>query len=193
MRQALHITLKPKRIWKLPSLLFHSGFYNAPALVTLILIIVLIAAAIYDVKTFTIPHFFSYAVIGLFVIKSLWVGINFAYFPWHLLSMAIAFALGFLLFVLKLMGGGDVKLFAALGIWVFPLGLLGLVFCIAITGLLISTGVAMYKMASSAHTNGETPTFADRYQSIRRIRIPYGPAIAIGTTLYLVFSNNIGL
>ena len=111
---------------------------------------------------------------------------------WHLLSAVIAFVIGFVLFSLRLMGGGDVKIFTALALWVYPLGLLGLIISITTVGVVISLGVAGFKFVSSSAESTDETVVSGRLQTIRKIRIPYGPAIAIGTFFYLLFSNNLG-
>jgi len=87
------------------------------------------------------------------------------------------------------MGGGDVKIFAALALWVYPLGLIGLIFSITMVGVLTSLGVAAVKFSTLSGVKNER----SQIDTIRKIRIPYGPAIAVGTLIYLVLSNNLGL
>ena len=111
---------------------------------------------------------------------------------WHLLSAVIAFVIGFVLFSLRLMGGGDVKIFTALALWVYPLGLIGLIVSITTIGVLISLGVAGFKFASNSTEHADEAVIGSRLQAIRKIRIPYGPAIALGTFFYLLFSKNLG-
>jgi len=91
------------------------------------------------------------------------------------------------------MGGGDVKIFAALALWVFPLGLFGLIICITTVGVLISLSVGAFKVAASRAGNNNQRTPASDIDAIRRTRIPYGPAIALGTLCYLTLSKNLGI
>lgn len=173
------------------SLLFHSAFFNAPFLVTLLLIFILGAAAVYDLKTLTIPHGFTYAVMALYIAMSLVVGFNIYDVGWHFISAIICLAIGFVLFVFGIMGGGDVKIFAALGLWLHPMGLFGLVPAIAITGACISIGALVYKMARLPTQAGPPQSMFAKYRLAKNQKIPYGPAIALGTILYLLLSGNL--
>jgi prepilin peptidase CpaA len=176
----------------LQNLLFHSAFFNAPVFLTLALIAVLCAAALYDIKTFTIPHIFAYLLVALFLVNTLSTGLSFSALPWHFLSVIIAFGIGLALFAFRIMGGGDVKLFTALALWFLPLGLIGLMFCITTTGLAISLGTVIFKMSAMTSDKNRSPTVIERYKTMRKVRIPYGPAIALGTILYLILSRNLG-
>ncbi len=70
----------------------------------------------YDATRFIIPNWIN----GVFL--ALWPAL-FLLFPegidWqtHLLTFAVAFAVGFVIFILKWMGGGDVKMLAVCGLW----------------------------------------------------------------------------
>lgn len=178
-----------KRIWKLPSLLFHSTFFEAPALPAIALMLILGLAAVYDIKTFTIPHVFSYAAIAVFAITAIYLGFSPNLWGWHLLSAVIAFILSFGLFSISVMGGGDVKLFTALALWFNPLGLPGLILCITGSGTAIGLALVVYKLITISPSNFDGSGLAARYRAVRDIRVPYGPNIAFGTLLFLIFSG----
>lgn len=89
------------------------------------------------------------------------------------------------------MGGGDVKIFTAIGLWVHPMGLFGLLPSIAIVGACISIGVVLYSLIRTPVPSIAGTSFIDRLKSVKSQRVPYGPAIAIGTTLYLQLSGNL--
>src|SRR3546814_2742916 len=78
----------------------------------------LIAAAASDWRSLTIPNRYSLAIVALFPSYMLVTG-N-ADWAMHLALGSGAFALGFLLFALRLCGGGDVQLFAAVSLWAGP-------------------------------------------------------------------------
>src|SRR5690606_24252582 len=92
----------------------------------------LIAAAASDWRTLTVPNRYSLAIAALFAPYALVTG-EVAWLA-HLGVAAAAFGLGFLLFTLRLCGGGDVKLFAAAALWAGPHLLLALVYYTAISG-----------------------------------------------------------
>jgi len=78
----------------------------------------LIAAAASDWRSLTVPNRYCLALVALFPSyvnaagDVAWLG--------NLAFAAAAFAAGFLLFSLRLFGGGDVKMFAAVTLWAGP-------------------------------------------------------------------------
>ncbi|HWB52869.1 MAG TPA: A24 family peptidase [Tepidisphaeraceae bacterium] len=62
-----------------------------------------------------------------------------------LLGIAVGFGLMFVLFAMRAVGGGDVKLLAAVGAWVGPLPTLAIFAGAAIVGMLIVIGQAIYQ------------------------------------------------
>lgn len=149
-----------------------------------VLFALLIAAGLYDIKTFTIPHAFTFAVAGLFVIGALFIGLSPIEWGWHVLSAALAFIIAFALFVFGMMGGGDVKLFAALALWISPSGLLPLVFWVTMTGLVISLVILLIKTLQNKRDDAAKITWRQALKVAVKTRIPYGPAITIGTLIY---------
>lgn len=87
----------------------------------------------------------------------------------HATSLALATIPLLALFVLDLMGGGDVKLLAALTMWLRPGDLLPMLYATALVGGLL--GVAM--LIAARLRRRPTPS------------IPYGVAIATGALLLL--------
>jgi len=78
---------------------------------------VLLAASFFDVKTREIPDYLSYgfvvAVLGISLLYSLYTTFNF--FLLSVFGTALVFAVGYVFYRTKQMGGGDVKLFSGLG------------------------------------------------------------------------------
>jgi prepilin peptidase CpaA len=95
----------------------------------------------YDLKYLRIPNWSVLAVAGVFVVTGLW-GLPLDTFLWHLLYGVIVLVLGFLLYSVASghMGGGDIKLIAALTPFIAApdLGFIALVYALlAIVGLMI--------------------------------------------------------
>ncbi len=86
------------------------------------------------------------------------------------------------------MGGGDVKLFAALALW-FPLKDLPIVVILmTFLGLFYTLAVLGYRMLKNNQadtTSSEKLSFMARFRQQMRSKLPYGPAIALGVTAYL--------
>ncbi|MEA3015780.1 MAG: prepilin peptidase CpaA [Sphingomonadales bacterium] len=149
-------------------------------LFVLVLAAALVAAAVGDLRTRTIPNWLNLAValaaipfwyvsdLGLWPEIALRIGIAAAVFG----LFAAAFALG-------MMGGGDVKLLAALALWLPP------------------PAVAMLLVVMSLAGGALTLLLAVRHRMARReekLEIPYGVAIAFGG-LWLIgerFLNQFG-
>jgi len=95
----------------------------------------------YDLKYLRIPNWSVLAVAGVYVVTGLW-GLPLDVFAWHLLYGVIVLVVGFLLYTVASshMGGGDIKLIAALTPFIFArdLGFIALVYALlAIVGLTI--------------------------------------------------------
>jgi prepilin peptidase CpaA len=136
-----------------------------------ILAMILVVAAVIDVRTFTISNRLNLAV-ALLAPRYWW---SIALPLWPGVALHIAFALGvFLLlsvaFYLGMMGGGDVKLAAALALWFSPIGTLRfLVFMSIAGGVLTILVMVLHRLRKKEG----------------RPEIPYGVAIAIGALAIL--------
>ncbi len=76
----------------------------------------LLAAAGWDLASFTIPNFIPAALAALFVVLAVASGLTPAAIGLHLLAGGIGLIAGFTLFALGYIGGGDAKLFAAVAL-----------------------------------------------------------------------------
>ncbi len=159
----------------------------APAWGILICLVTWVAA-IKDLRTYTIPHIFPGIIIALFVVSLFFIEFSFGFLGWRLFSALIAFFVGFLMFAAGVMGGGDVKLFAALALFIPPRDLIVVVVLMTFLGLFYTMAVLIYRMIKPNPENENTaqPTGAlGRIRELMRGRLPYGPAIALGITAYL--------
>lgn len=80
------------------------------------LLILMLLVVYYDARTYTIPNWLCGLVLVLYIPAFFLAPIP----PdWQsgLLALALTFAIGYILFSLNWMGGGDVKLFAACALW----------------------------------------------------------------------------
>jgi prepilin peptidase CpaA len=103
-----------------------------PNVVALTALACVLIAAFWDVRHFEIPDELSIALIVLAVI----FGLLTPGFSWvsHILSPVAVFAVGLLLFAKGWMGGGDVKLIAAIAAWTGHLGLLPFLVGVSLSG-----------------------------------------------------------
>jgi len=126
----------------------------------------LVFAAVIDVRTFTISNRLNLTVALLAPLY--WLSIALA--PWP--GVAIQLAGGFAVFVLLagafyagMMGGGDVKLAAALSLWLSPSAIIKFLVLMSLAGGVLTLVVVAWHRAKNREGRPE---------------IPYGVAIAFG-------------
>lgn len=141
--------------------------------------ILVIVAALRDVVSYTIPNWIPLALIGLFPLAALSVGLPLAAVGLNLAAGAAALVAGMVMFALGWIGGGDAKLFAAAGLW---LGWPAMVSDVAVTGLAGGALALALLTLRSAHVrpfvlNG--PAWFGRLAEPGE-NVPYGVAIAAG-------------
>jgi prepilin peptidase CpaA len=126
----------------------------------------LVVAAVIDVRTFTISNRLNLTV--ALAAPAYWLSVSLA--PWP--GMAIQLAAGAVVFLLlagaffaRMMGGGDVKLAAALALWFPPLLTVRFLVLMSIAGGVLTLGILAWHRARRREGRPE---------------IPYGVAIAFG-------------
>ena len=143
---------------------------SLPAMLPLVMMgllaILLVVAAIVDVRTFTISNKLNLAVALLAPL--FWLSIALPLWPNVAVQLAVAagvFALFAAAFYAGLMGGGDVKLAAALALWFSPASTLKFLVLMSLAGGAVTlVAVALHRARGKA---GQP-------------EIPYGVAIAFG-------------
>ena len=143
--------------------MFNGAFTD---LLLIALAAILVVAAIIDVRTFTISNRLNLCVALLAPLY--WVSI--ALSPWpgiaiQLAAAATVFAALAAAFYAGMMGGGDVKLAAALALWFSPLVTLRLLVLMSIAGGVLTLVILVWHRA---------------HRSEGRPQVPYGVAIAFG-------------
>jgi prepilin peptidase CpaA len=155
----------------------NAGFTD---LLLVVLALLLLVAAIVDVRTFTISNRLNIAVALLAPVY--WWSIGLSLWPDAAIQIGIALAVFLLLagaFYAGMMGGGDVKLAAALALWFSPPSTLKFLVLMSIAGgalTLIVLGVHRFRKKQG------------------RPEIPYGVAISFGGLWILAqrFLNHFG-
>ncbi|HEY9537284.1 MAG TPA: prepilin peptidase [Kiloniellaceae bacterium] len=137
----------------------------------------LIAAAASDWRSLTIPNRYSLAIVALFPSYMLVTG-N-ADWAMHLALGSGAFALGFLLFALRLCGGGDVKLFAAVSLWAGPSLFIPFAYYTALAGGLMALVLWLNHKVKRAGIPANL-LFVRSDAAFAKQPMPYGVAIAAG-------------
>jgi prepilin peptidase CpaA len=138
------------------------------------LAILLIVAAIIDVRTFTISNGLNLTVALLAPLY--WWSIGLPLWPDAAIQVAVAcgvFAVLAATFYMGMMGGGDVKLAAALALWFRPFTTLKILVIMSLAGGLLTLIVlALHKKRAKSPIPGDSPAV--------KPEVPYGVAIAIG-------------
>ncbi|MBN9576732.1 MAG: prepilin peptidase, partial [Alphaproteobacteria bacterium] len=81
------------------------------------LLALLVVAAAWDVASFTIPNTLQLGLVLAFIAFALLAPLPLSVVGMHVLAGLTALALGFTLFALGYVGGGDAKLLAAVALW----------------------------------------------------------------------------
>lgn len=180
--------------------LLHRLFSVPPRTTCIVLLIVLIAAAVYDVRYRKIPNWISMAGILLgfainYIIGPPEGGVLFA-----LKGFALGFGIYVALYVVRAMGAGDVKLMGAVGALVGPERWFGIFLITAIVGgvlafllvavrgrvkrTLFNVGFILSEMlhARPAYVGKEELDV----RSPKALGLPHGAVIALSSILYIV-------
>lgn len=134
------------------------------------LAIALVAIAVVDVRTYTISNKVNAAVALLAPVY--WWSVGLPLWPDAAIQVGVALAVFVLLavtFYIGMMGGGDVKLAAALALWFPPAGTILFLVVMSLAGGLLTLFVLVrHRRRQGTPAKGEKP------------QVPYGVAIAAG-------------
>ncbi len=135
----------------------------------------LAVAAVFDVHRRLIPNTLAIALATLGLFQLAGTGTS----PLAAAVLAVSlFALGVLAFALGVMGGGDAKLLAAVGLWIPPTALSDFFTVMALTGAVLALAVVARRRLVVAVTGAALAEPAS---------VPYGAAIAAGAG-YVLFA-----
>lgn len=101
-------------------------------------------AAVSDYRKLLIPNWISIALIGLFFIFAAFVRPELPMMS-HVGVAVAVLAVGLVLFALRWMSGGDVKLLAAVALWAGPDQVLSVIFVVTLLGALLAVAVLQVK------------------------------------------------
>ena len=142
----------------------------------------LVWAVVSDVRHLIIPNWTCIAIAAAFLPAALFQGLDYADIAWHYgAGMALILA-GMILFARHLIGGGDLKLLAAAGVWIGWSGLLPYLFLVTLGGgalamVILTARKFKRKIPLISHEDG-----AGAHP------VPYG--VAIGVAAIIMFSKN---
>jgi len=169
-----------------------------PPAIRIFLEVLVILAAIWDIRTRRIPNWLTLSgvVLGvalntfLFEINGLWFSLK---------GLGVAFAVYFVLYLLHAMGAGDVKLMAAVGAAAGPGNWIGILVLTSVAGALVglllvafkgrlrrtlgNLGIIISSLGRGRAPYKETPELD--VTSDKAMRLPHGALIALGTLGFL--------
>src|SRR5690349_11882575 len=96
--------------------------------------VLVIAAALKDLTSFTIPNWIPLLLIGAFPIAAVGLGLGWPAAGLHLAIGVAALVAGMAMFAARWIGGGDAKLFAAAALWLGWPAALSYLFMTALAG-----------------------------------------------------------
>jgi prepilin peptidase CpaA len=145
--------------------------------------LLLAVAAGWDIASFTIPNFLTLALLGAFVVFAFAAGLSFTVIGWHLLAGILGLLIGFTLFAIGHVGGGDAKLFAAVVLWLGLKDLMPYALIASVLGGVLALGLMLMR-------SWPLPAFLARQGWMMKLHdskagIPYGVALAAAAFILL--------
>ncbi|WP_435641191.1 A24 family peptidase [Micavibrio aeruginosavorus] len=144
-------------------------------------ILTAIGAAWSDIRSMTIPNYYSIIIIGLFIMGYGALALaGAALAPWwsYASSMLIVFLVTLVMFLAKAIGGGDSKFGAACALWVGLQGLMPFLLVMMIVGMVLGI-LALVLRHRVVFARVVPGGWIDRVQK-GESAIPYGVAIMFG-------------
>jgi prepilin peptidase CpaA len=141
----------------------------------------LIIAALNDIYEFKIPNWVSIVLFGAYIVAGVGLGSGADVLVEGLLLGCAALAIGFSLFALRIIGGGDAKLLAACAPWIGLSALGSFMVNVALAGAALAVALLLFRRMPALPFYAQTPWLMRLYQ--RPKDIPYGVAIAVGGLL----------
>ena len=156
------------------------------ALIFVVFPFCLAVAAFSDLFTMTIPNRVSAILLAAFFVAAPLAGLGLADIAMHLTAGLIVFAIGFVLFALNTMGGGDVKVLSASAVWfgINP-SLFEYMIYVSLFGGMLTLGVLILR-ANTATVHGLGLPVPAHLLSGRKV--PYG--IAIGAAAFAAYPSS---
>ncbi len=148
---------------------------------------VLLAAAGWDLASFTIPNFLQAVLLAGFVVFAVVSHMALGPLGWHLLAATIGFAIGFALFAFNIVGGGDAKLFACVALWFGLTDLLSYAVFASLFGGVLTVAMIGFRYLPLPGVLGRQGWLMRLHDP--KAGIPYGVALASGAFAVLPYTD----
>ena len=147
----------------------------------------LLAAALWDLASYTIPNFLQIALITTFMLFVVMAGMAPGAVGWHLLAGMLGLIVGFAFFAFGFVGGGDAKLFACSALWFGWRDLADFALFSAIFGGFLTLGLLSFRKIPLPESLREQAWLKRLHD--QRGGIPYGAALAAGAFAILPYTD----
>lgn len=158
--------------------------FSADTLTVLCIVLflgIMVVSAIYDLVTYTIPHFAPLLLIALFVVFAGWQGLAWTQLFGHTGTAIAMLIVGWALFALGLLGGGDVKLFAATSLWMGWGGMANYLIMFSLCGGILALTLLLFRRLPLSAGLARHAWIAVLHR--KEQGVPYGVALNIGAIL----------
>ena len=149
----------------------------------------LVAAACWDIASFTIPNFIQAALVATFLVFALATGMSAGVFGGHVLAGFIGLIAGFTLFALGYIGGGDAKLFACASLWLGLSDLPGFALLASLMGGALTLALLSFRsfpLPGALARQGWVMRLHDQSAGV-----PYGVALAAGAFAVVLYTDGL--
>lgn len=164
-----------------------TGQFSLHSLILLIAVVPYMVAVVSDVRSYTIPHGCTLALLALYP-AHVWLSPLAINLTASLLVGGTAFAVGLAFYALNRLGGGDVKLIAAAALWAGPALIADFAVTMAVSGGLLSLlYITHFHIAPALGFDhaGLRNGLREERNSLM-IKLPYGVAISAGGLVTLL-------
>ncbi|EGU47439.1 hypothetical protein VIOR3934_18193 [Vibrio orientalis CIP 102891 = ATCC 33934] len=166
--------------------------------------VVLFAVAVSDAKEHRIPNYLLLVIFVLIFVDITIIDQDFSLLFYSLITGITCFIVALLLYFLRVMAPGDVKLLGVIGFWVGSEHILGSVYWIAVSSVIVGLFYAVLRLADSPD---QLRTIVNKYSMLAQFgssgtkvlrtpkqieqhyRMPFAPVVVIGLALYFYFLN----
>ncbi|MEO8596635.1 MAG: A24 family peptidase [Candidatus Solibacter sp.] len=180
-------------------------FTLPPQKVVMVLLVMLLAAALFDVMYRRIPNWITVAGVVLGLAMNAIIGTPEAGIVFSLVGLLVAFTVYAVLYALRAMGAGDVKLMAAIGALVGWERWFGIFFITALIGgvmaliLVVTSGRLKKTMFNVGFILSEMKSGRPAYlqneeldvRNKKAVGLPHGAVIAVSSVFYLAIAAHL--
>ena len=152
-----------------------------PFLILAVFPAALLIAAANDLYEFKIPNWISLTLIAAYIAGAAALNAPLQMAVEGLLVGGAALTIGFILFALKVFGGGDAKLLAAIAPWIGAAGLMSFIINVAFAGGVLALALILFRKTPALPIYAQAPWIMRLHS--RPKDIPYAVAIAAGGLL----------